>query len=209
MLNHILRRHAAALLLSRRTCSTAASAAAQTPGPPAVGTIGGPSYSASSAPSDASQSSAPDERDSLGRRISPRTGVLSDAAASSAASAVPLFDPRWAGPGDGGSGTQSSAPTPVAAKPLRFLHDTPPPPVAPRVASKKDARPVLSAASFSPSKLRALGVGGLDAELTALFRRAFASRAMAPGVAAAMGVSHVKGVLLHGPPGTGAPRAAL
>lgn len=48
-----------------------------------------------------------------------------------------------------------------------------------------------------------LGIGGLDLQFDQIFRRAFASRVLPPGVVDRMGIRHVKGVLLHGPPGTG------
>merc|ERR1712180_303970 len=48
-----------------------------------------------------------------------------------------------------------------------------------------------------------MGVGGLDEEFNAIFRRAFASRVFPPEIMEQLGCSHVKGILLHGPPGTG------
>lgn len=48
-----------------------------------------------------------------------------------------------------------------------------------------------------------MGIGGLDKELSNIFRRAFASRRFPPSVLEKYGISHVKGVLLYGPPGTG------
>jgi len=48
-----------------------------------------------------------------------------------------------------------------------------------------------------------MGVGGLNKELSDIFRRAFASRRFPPAVLQKYGISHVKGVLLYGPPGTG------
>eukprot|EP00957_Ditylum_brightwellii_P035122 2663217-Ditylum_brightwellii.AAC.1 len=45
-------------------------------------------------------------------------------------------------------------------------------------------------------------VGGLDAQLDAIARRVLASRAN-PEAARRLGVSHVRGVLLSGPPGCG------
>lgn len=48
-----------------------------------------------------------------------------------------------------------------------------------------------------------LGVGGLDEEFNAIFRRAFASRVFPQEIMEQLGCSHVKGILLHGPPGTG------
>ena len=49
-----------------------------------------------------------------------------------------------------------------------------------------------------------LGIGGLDAQFEQIFRRAFASRVFPPSVVERLGIRHVKGVLLFGPPGTGA-----
>lgn len=52
-------------------------------------------------------------------------------------------------------------------------------------------------------KFEDLGIGGLDAEFSAIFRRAFASRIFPPSIVEKLGVQHVKGLLLYGPPGTG------
>ncbi|KAF7987816.1 hypothetical protein HCN44_003679 [Aphidius gifuensis] len=48
-----------------------------------------------------------------------------------------------------------------------------------------------------------MGIGGLDKEFSAIFRRAFASRVFPPEVVLQLGCKHVKGILLYGPPGTG------
>ncbi|XP_065352960.1 vesicle-fusing ATPase 1-like [Cloeon dipterum] len=48
-----------------------------------------------------------------------------------------------------------------------------------------------------------MGIGGLDKEFNAIFRRAFASRVFPPEVVEQLGLKHVKGILLFGPPGTG------
>lgn len=48
-----------------------------------------------------------------------------------------------------------------------------------------------------------MGIGGLDTEFNAIFRRAFASRVFPPEVMEQLGCKHVKGILLFGPPGTG------
>lgn len=48
-----------------------------------------------------------------------------------------------------------------------------------------------------------MGIGGLDAEFSDIFRRAFASRIFPPAVLKQLGVNHVRGMLLYGPPGTG------
>ncbi|KAL1116857.1 hypothetical protein AAG570_005326, partial [Ranatra chinensis] len=48
-----------------------------------------------------------------------------------------------------------------------------------------------------------MGIGGLDQEFNAIFRRAFASRVFPPEIVEQLGCKHVKGILLYGPPGTG------
>ncbi|XP_073833104.1 comatose [Musca autumnalis] len=48
-----------------------------------------------------------------------------------------------------------------------------------------------------------MGIGGLDKEFNAIFRRAFASRVIPPEIIEQLGCKHVKGILLYGPPGTG------
>ncbi|KXS21590.1 AAA-domain-containing protein [Gonapodya prolifera JEL478] len=59
-------------------------------------------------------------------------------------------------------------------------------------------------AIIAPSfKFEDLGIGGLDKEFGAIFRRAFASRIFPPALVERLGIQHVKGILLYGPPGTG------
>lgn len=48
-----------------------------------------------------------------------------------------------------------------------------------------------------------MGIGGLDREFNAIFRRAFASRVFPPEFIEQLGLKHVRGILLYGPPGTG------
>lgn len=48
-----------------------------------------------------------------------------------------------------------------------------------------------------------LGIGGLDSEFNHIFRRAFASRIWPAHIIAQMGIHHVRGMLLFGPPGCG------
>eukprot|EP00931_Biecheleriopsis_adriatica_P021599 TRINITY_DN14084_c0_g1_i1.p1 TRINITY_DN14084_c0_g1~~TRINITY_DN14084_c0_g1_i1.p1 ORF type:complete len:736 (+),score=151.72 TRINITY_DN14084_c0_g1_i1:85-2292(+) len=48
-----------------------------------------------------------------------------------------------------------------------------------------------------------LGIGGLSREFANIFRRAFAARVFPPRVVRALGIKHVRGMLLYGPPGTG------
>ncbi len=47
-----------------------------------------------------------------------------------------------------------------------------------------------------------MGIGGLDEQFTTMFRKAFATR-MFPGIVSKMGMNHVRGMLLYGPPGCG------
>ena len=48
-----------------------------------------------------------------------------------------------------------------------------------------------------------LGIGGLGAEFDTIFRSAFASRIYPTHIIQQMGISHVRGMLLYGPPGCG------
>ena len=52
-------------------------------------------------------------------------------------------------------------------------------------------------------KFEDMGIGGLDDEFSAIFRRAFASRIFPASLVEKLGIQHVRGVLLFGPPGTG------
>ena len=47
-----------------------------------------------------------------------------------------------------------------------------------------------------------MGIGGLGDQFQTMFRKAFASR-LFPGLVKLMGISHVKGIILYGPPGCG------
>ncbi|KDQ08889.1 hypothetical protein BOTBODRAFT_37587 [Botryobasidium botryosum FD-172 SS1] len=67
-------------------------------------------------------------------------------------------------------------------------------------SAKKAAPNAILAPNF---KFEDMGIGGLDTEFSAIFRRAFASRVFPPGLVDKLGIQHVKGILLFGPPGTG------
>jgi vesicle-fusing ATPase len=69
-----------------------------------------------------------------------------------------------------------------------------------RLKSTKSEKKNIFTADFS---MESLGIGGLDQELTNLFRRAFASRRLPHTIVEKYGIKHVKGILLYGPPGTG------
>ena len=43
-----------------------------------------------------------------------------------------------------------------------------------------------------------LGIGGLDREFDEMFRRAFSSRSLKPETVRKLGISHIRGILLHG-----------
>ncbi|BGP37599.1 transport between ER and Golgi ATPase protein [Rhodotorula kratochvilovae] len=67
-------------------------------------------------------------------------------------------------------------------------------------SAKKPPPNAILAPNF---KFEDMGIGGLDTEFSAIFRRAFASRIFPPGLVEKLGIQHVKGILLYGPPGTG------
>ncbi|KAJ9295602.1 hypothetical protein DTO271G3_6058 [Paecilomyces variotii] len=64
-------------------------------------------------------------------------------------------------------------------------------------------RPAANSIIQPDFKFEDMGIGGLDAEFSTIFRRAFASRIFPPGLIDKLGIQHVKGILLYGPPGTG------
>jgi vesicle-fusing ATPase len=64
-------------------------------------------------------------------------------------------------------------------------------------------RPAANSIIQAGFKFEDMGIGGLDNEFSAIFRRAFASRIFPPGLVDKLGIQHVRGILLYGPPGTG------
>ncbi|KAL4260658.1 Vesicular-fusion protein SEC18 [Pleurotus pulmonarius] len=69
-----------------------------------------------------------------------------------------------------------------------------------KYSAKKAPPNAILASNF---KFEDMGIGGLDTEFAEIFRRAFASRVFSPALVEKLGITHVKGLLLHGPPGTG------
>ena len=67
-----------------------------------------------------------------------------------------------------------------------------------KVAGGSGAANTIFLSDFDFEKL---GIGGLDAEFNQIFRRAFASRIWPAHVIKQMGINHVRGMLLYGPPG--------
>jgi vesicle-fusing ATPase len=61
---------------------------------------------------------------------------------------------------------------------------------------KSSARKAAPNAVIAPNfKFEDMGIGGLDQEFSAIFRRAFASRVFPPGLVEKLGIQHVKGAL--------------
>ena len=67
-----------------------------------------------------------------------------------------------------------------------------------KVAGGSGAANTIFLSDFDFEKL---GIGGLDAEFNQIFRRAFASRIWPAHVIKQLGINHVRGMLLFGPPG--------
>lgn len=93
--------------------------------------------------------------------------------------------------------------TGVAVGELRFLMH-----LSGEVASKYTAPAPVNVqvhnAFWAPDfDFSSFGVGGLDKQLRAIIRRAFLSHMVPASVVANLGIGHVAGILLHGPPGCG------
>ncbi|KAK4692974.1 vesicle-fusing ATPase, partial [Phenoliferia sp. Uapishka_3] len=87
----------------------------------------------------------------------------------------------------------------TAQSEINFLKDP-----ASAIKIKSSAKKAPPNAILAPNfKFEDMGIGGLDTEFSAIFRRAFASRIFPPGLVEKLGIQHVKGILLFGPPGTG------
>jgi vesicle-fusing ATPase len=63
-----------------------------------------------------------------------------------------------------------------------------------KIKIKSSARKPAPNAVLAPNfKFEDMGIGGLDQEFSAIFRRAFASRVFPPGLVEKLGIQHVKG----------------
>ena len=74
---------------------------------------------------------------------------------------------------------------------------------ATETAAEKQRRALLERAFGQEDFAETLGIGGAGPVLQDLFRRAFASRLVQKDDAKTLGLRHVKGIMLHGAPGTG------
>ena len=126
--------------------------------------------------------------------------------------------------GGGGGGGRADSGIVMEKTEVTFLKD----PIS-KIKIKSSAKKAAPNAILAPNfKFEDMGIGGLDDEFSAIFRRAFASRVFPPGLVEKLGIHHVKGalwrgslslcvsgpplltfvcvtlgILLHGPPGTG------
>jgi vesicle-fusing ATPase len=93
----------------------------------------------------------------------------------------------------GGGGAHGSARTDsgivMEKTEVTFLKD----PIS-KIKIKSSARKAAPNAVLAPNfKFEDMGIGGLDQEFGAIFRRAFASRVFPPGLVEKLGIQHVKG----------------
>jgi len=72
-----------------------------------------------------------------------------------------------------------------------------------RIAGKAKSKPQQQSIINPNWDFLNMGIGGLDKEFNAIFRRAFASRVFPSEIVEQLGLKHVRGILLFGPPGTG------
>ncbi|GAA5842585.1 hypothetical protein JCM3766R1_004865 [Sporobolomyces carnicolor] len=100
---------------------------------------------------------------------------------------------------DGGAGQGARTGILTNQTEVNFVKDP-----ASAIKIKSSAKKPPPNAILAPNfKFEDMGIGGLDSEFSAIFRRAFASRIFPPGLVEKLGIQHVKGILLFGPPGTG------
>ncbi|XP_056010319.1 vesicle-fusing ATPase-like isoform X2 [Ostrea edulis] len=103
---------------------------------------------------------------------------------------------------DGGSGTEKRSPlgllTPNTAVVFEKVENS-----TINLIGKSKSKQAFTSIINPDWDFNKMGIGGLDNEFSAIFRRAFASRVFPPEVIEQLGMKHVKGILLFGPPGTG------
>jgi vesicle-fusing ATPase len=67
-------------------------------------------------------------------------------------------------------------------------------PTSPEIMELINNRGPTNAILAPNFKFEDMGIGGLDTEFAAIFRRAFASRIFPPGLVEKLGIQHVKGM---------------
>lgn len=96
---------------------------------------------------------------------------------------------RRGGGGGGGLPGRTDSGIVMEKTEVTFLKD----PVS-KVKIKSSAKKAAPNAILAPNfKFEDMGIGGLDQEFSAIFRRAFASRVFPPGLVEKLGIQHVKG----------------
>ena len=106
-------------------------------------------------------------------------------------------------PAQAAAGSVASA-APGCPSPHPALHACLPPSICRPTHAPPPPRLPLPAGQLFKHKefnFEKLGIGGLDNQFEQIFRRAFASRVFPPSVVERLGIRHVRGVLLYGPPG--------
>ena len=99
-----------------------------------------------------------------------------------------------AGGGFPASGGRSDSGIVMEKTEVTFLKD----PVS-KIKIKSSAKKAAPNAILAPNfKFEDMGIGGLDQEFSAIFRRAFASRVFPPGLVEKLGIQHVKGAWWYG-----------
>jgi vesicle-fusing ATPase len=99
-----------------------------------------------------------------------------------------------AGGGFPASGGRSDSGIVMEKTEVTFLKD----PVS-KIKIKSSAKKAAPNAILAPNfKFEDMGIGGLDQEFSAIFRRAFASRVFPPGLVEKLGIQHVKGAWWRG-----------
>ncbi|KAG0640512.1 P-loop containing nucleoside triphosphate hydrolase protein, partial [Tuber brumale] len=107
---------------------------------------------------------------------------------SNSKSALPLDAPTTSNPSDHGILTPHTY--------ITFYKDA----KSPIKIKGSNKRPAANSIIQPNFKFEDMGIGGLDTEFSQIFRRAFGSRIFPLGLVKRLGIQHVKGILLFGPP---------
>lgn len=92
-------------------------------------------------------------------------------------------------PGGASSGGRTDSGVVMEKTDVTFMKE-----IQSKIKIKSSARKAAPNAVIAPNfKFEDMGIGGLDQEFSAIFRRAFASRVFPPGLVEKLGIQHVKG----------------